>query len=111
MPILYLVPKVHKSLEQPPGRLIISGIGFVLQPLAIYVDSFLQGIVKKRPHCLKDTSNVWEKLNQVGMEDVTWMCTYDMKSLYTNIPVQEGMEATMMKLKENQAREPLKVKQ
>lgn len=83
--ILYLVPKVHKSLKQP----IVSGIGSVFEPLAVYINSYLPNIVKTLPHCLKDTN------------DVTWMCTLDIKSLYTNIPLQEETVAILTEFKEN----------
>lgn len=98
-PILYLVPKVHKRLQKPPGRPIVSGIGSIFQPLAIYVDSFLQNIVKELPHCLKDTTDFLNRLDTVKTDQATWLCTYDIKSLYTSIPTQEGMEATREKLK------------
>lgn len=45
VPILCMVPKIHKSLQAPPGRPIVSGVGSVLEPLAVYVDSFLQKIM------------------------------------------------------------------
>lgn len=93
VPILYLVPKVHKSLTHPPGRPIISEIGFIFQPLAVYVNSFLQDIIKKLPHCLKDTNIFLRRVENIDVHEVTWLCTYDVKSLYTNIPLQEEMEA------------------
>lgn len=42
VPIKYGVPKDHKDLKQPPRRPIVLGIDLVFQPLAIYIDSFLQ---------------------------------------------------------------------
>lgn len=55
-PILYLVPKVHKDLEHPLGRPIVSGVGSLFQPLAVYVDSYLQQIACQLPYRLKDTT-------------------------------------------------------
>lgn len=55
-PILYLVPKVHKNLQSPPGRPIVSSVGSILQLIAVYLDSYLQNIVKNLPCCLKDTT-------------------------------------------------------
>lgn len=101
VPLLYLVPKIHKSLEAPPGRPIVSGIGSVLEPLAVYVDSFLQKIVKNLPGCLKDTGDFLANIDHIDCTNVQWLCTLDIKSLYTNIPVNEGIEAVREKLNEN----------
>lgn len=37
----------------------------------------------------------------IYFKDVTCLCTYDVKSLSMNIPLQEGMEAVITKLKDN----------
>lgn len=92
-----ICPQGAKMSRAAPGCLIVSGIGSVFQPLAVYVESFLQEIVKKLPHCLKDINDF---LDRIDVKDVTWICTYEIKILYTNIPQQEGMETTMAKLKE-----------
>lgn len=56
VPILYLVPKIHKNVERPPRRPIVSGIDSIFQPLTVYIDIYLQDIVGQFPYCLKDTS-------------------------------------------------------
>ncbi|CAH2301946.1 Hypothetical predicted protein, partial [Pelobates cultripes] len=38
----YYLPKIHKRLENPPGRPIISGIGSLTSNISQYVDFFLQ---------------------------------------------------------------------
>lgn len=81
VPILYLVPKVHKDLKAPPGRPIVSSIGSILQPFATYVDSYLQRIVKTLPSCLKDTTQFLLGIKEIKAEEVTLMGTLDIKSL------------------------------
>lgn len=97
-PIMYFVPKIHKDMERPPGRPIVSSIDSILQPLAIYIDSFLQKIVKTLPTCLKDTTDFLNHIAEVNVGDVQWLCTFDVKSLFTNIPYDDGTEAVRCQL-------------
>ncbi|CAH2299139.1 Hypothetical predicted protein, partial [Pelobates cultripes] len=43
--VFYHLPKIHKSLINPPGRPIISGLGSLTSNLSEYVDQFLQPVV------------------------------------------------------------------
>lgn len=47
VPTFYLVPKVHKSLTNPPGRPIVSGIGGLCENVCTSIDFYLQ------PHVLQ----------------------------------------------------------
>ncbi|CAH2301947.1 Hypothetical predicted protein, partial [Pelobates cultripes] len=49
MAVFYYLPKIHKRLENPPGRPIISGIGSLTSNISQYVDFFLQQFVTKTP--------------------------------------------------------------
>lgn len=49
-PILHLLTKIHKSLIDPPGPPIMSGIGSILEPLSKLVDRYLQPLYVKSQH-------------------------------------------------------------
>ena len=90
---LYLLPKIHK--EGVPGRPIVSSINCHTSKLSKYVDFFLKPSVKKLKSFVKDSSDFLLKLNSVSKQDHkdTIFVTLDVKSLYTNIPNHEGIEA------------------
>lgn len=41
IPVIYYLPKVHKSITQPPGRPIISGIDSITSRIRNYIDFYL----------------------------------------------------------------------
>ncbi|XP_041435406.1 uncharacterized protein LOC121399279 [Xenopus laevis] len=93
IPMLYILPKIHKTLENPPGRPIVSGIGSVLEPLSKLVDRHLQGLVCNLPTCLKDTNELLLKLDKVhNISPGIWLCSIDIQSLFTSIPQDEGIK-------------------
>lgn len=54
-PTFYALPKIHKSLQNPPGRPIISGIGCLTHQASSMIDDYLRPHVESLPTCLKDT--------------------------------------------------------
>ncbi|CAH2300697.1 Hypothetical predicted protein, partial [Pelobates cultripes] len=46
IPVIYFLPKIHKSLINPPGRPIVSGIGSLFSNLSEYIDILLQPYVE-----------------------------------------------------------------
>lgn len=90
----YLLPKLHKNLETPPGRLVVSDIGSLREPVAKYIDYFLKLILPSLPAYIQETTavlNMTEQLGKVG-ED-TLLVTMDVDSLYTSILHEEGLAA------------------
>uniref|UniRef100_A0A8C5PCD7 Reverse transcriptase domain-containing protein n=1 Tax=Leptobrachium leishanense TaxID=445787 RepID=A0A8C5PCD7_9ANUR len=101
VPVFYHLPKVHKNLNKPPGRPILSGIDSISSKVAEYLDHLLQPIVRKIPSYLKDTGDIIRSLNSIKWEENFLLVTCDVRSLYTNIPHDRGCEAIRTMLLED----------
>uniref|UniRef100_A0A8C5PYV0 Reverse transcriptase domain-containing protein n=1 Tax=Leptobrachium leishanense TaxID=445787 RepID=A0A8C5PYV0_9ANUR len=93
IPVFYLLPKIHKDINNPPGRPIISRIESITSRLSQYIDILLQPLVKTTQAYLKDTTNVLELIDQIQWEPEYIMVTCDVTSLYSIIPHKIGCEA------------------
>lgn len=100
MPVIYQLPKTHKNSETPPGRPIISGINSLTSRLGAYIDCFLQPIVITLPSHLKDTGDFLRVVQELQYSPDLWVVTADVCSLYTVIPLQEGLKACQYFLRE-----------
>ena len=88
---LYMLKKLHKN---PMGiRPIVSSCENPTENISQYVDFWLQPLMKAIPSFLKDTSELINELRNLPVEPDTILVTIDVKSLYTCIPHQEGIEA------------------
>ena len=90
----YHLPKIHKSLVDPPGRPITSGVGGPTEKLSKIVDSWLQELVHKLPSHVKDSTHFLNILNEWNQKlgpfpPHTKLVTIDVVGLYTNIPHQD----------------------
>lgn len=93
-PVIYTLPKIHKNLEQPPGRPIISGIGSLTEKISTFVDYFLKPHVATLPSYVKDTIDMINILKSIDFSVKNMLLvTLDVESLYTNIPHEGGIEA------------------
>ena len=93
-PQFYMLPKIHKSLQNPPGRPIISGNDSPTEKISHLIDVILQPFVSKVRSYIKDTTHFLQKINDLdisGHEDII-LCTLDVTYLYTNIPHKEGID-------------------
>ncbi|XP_073433457.1 uncharacterized protein [Dendrobates tinctorius] len=93
-PVIYILPKIHKNLEKPPGRPIVASTDSILSPLSITLEKILTPLVPKIPSYLKDTGDF---LNHVRtLHDIPSFCllaSLDVNSLYTSIDHDLGIEA------------------
>ena len=88
------LPKVHKTLTNPPGRPIVSGVNDPTEKLSKLVDSWLQLYVRTVPSYVKDMTHMLRTIEQWNhdhgrFDDNIKLITLDVVGLYTNIPQDE----------------------
>ena len=90
--------KIHKPNN--PGRPIVNGIGSITEKISAYVDQEIRHLVPRIQSYLKDTTHLIHILlgKKLAPEDI--LVTIDVKSLYTNIPHTEGIQALSRVLEE-----------
>ena len=91
----YMLPKIHKSLTNPPGRPIISGNDSPTEKISHMLDVILQPFVPKIRSYVKDTTDFIQQLSKLKVDpnlDII-LVTLDVTSLYTNIPHDGGLQA------------------
>ena len=74
-------------------RSIVSTIDSPMANMAKLLDHYLQPIMKQLPAYLKDTTQFLKELANQKIQPDTWLVMVDVKSLYTNIPNEEGIQA------------------
>ena len=99
----YLLPKVHKEyIRIPKGRPIIPGCGSNTERISWLCDQMGKEFVKKQDSFIEDTPDMlryFKELNETN--SVPKNCkpiSLDLKSMYTNIPIDEGIEAFRIEL-------------
>ena len=98
----YHLPKI-----QVPGRPIVSSCGSPTKHISEFVDYHLRPLVIQTPAYLKDITDFLRKLTELGkLPSGCILMTLDVKSLYTNIPHTEGIEACRKTLDERSSRTP-----
>ncbi len=93
IPSFYMLPKVHKNLENPPGRPIISGNGSITEPASQFVDFFIKPFVSELPSFIQDSTHVLNKIKDIKNIGPSLLVTMDVEALYTNIDHMEGLDA------------------
>ena len=90
IPNFYIIPKIHK--DAIVGRPIVAGYNWITAPISKFVGHFLQASYKNFDTISKDSSSlvqIWETKEIAGN---LALYTIDVKSLYTNIPVDHAIQ-------------------
>ena len=108
-PKFSLLPKVHK--KDNPGRPVIDSSNCHSTQISKYVDYHLQPEVVKLKSYTKDSTDAINKISmikdKVSQTDI--LVSMDVRSLYTNIPNNEGIQAAREALNGSSSRIPTRV--
>ena len=91
-PIFYMLPKIHKNKQNPPGRPIVSSINGPTEKLSQLVDLVVQPYAQQGKSYIKDTPDFLEKITNLTLSEDEWLFALDVSNLYTNIPHAEGID-------------------
>ena len=106
-PHLYILPKIHKSLQDPPGRPIVSSNGAPTERISAFVDVCLKPLVTALPSYIRDTKDFLGHLcDRPPLPAHALLFTMDVVGLYNNIPHTAGLQACHSWLERRQHREP-----
>ena len=90
---MYGLPKTHKP--QTPLRPIISAIGSYNYNLSKFLVTILQPI-SKSSYCIKDSFTFAREIKDLPL--FPFMCSFDVKSLFTNVPLLETIDICIAKV-------------
>ena len=90
--VFYLLPKIHKNLENPPGRPIVSSIDCPTERISMMLDIILLPLLLITRSYIKDTPDFLRKLSKEIILEEEIFFTLDVSSLYTNISLEESLE-------------------
>ena len=94
LPPVPTVPTFYSPANNP-GRPVVSSVGCHTEKISQYVDYHLQPLNKNLESYVQDTTDLLKKLENIPEDprEDTILVTMDVRSLYTNIPNDEGLEA------------------
>ena len=107
-PNFYMLPKVHKP--DNPGRPVISSVNCHTSEISRFVDHKLQPEVRKLDSYVQDTTDFIKKISKIkSIPKGAYLVTMDVRSLYTSIPNEEGLQAVEQTLIESNRREEIPI--
>ena len=90
---IYGLPKIHK--QNVPLRPIVSAIGSYTYNLAKFLIDILKPIASNK-YTVKDSFSFTNEL--LSISSVPFMCSFDVVSLFTNIPIDKTIDICLNKL-------------
>ena len=94
-----LLPKIHKRLNNEPGRPVISKCGYYTENISAYLDLHLQLLAQAVKSYIKDTNGILNKLHSLAkLSGNIILRAVDVVGLYQNISHEEGPSALRKRL-------------
>ena len=98
-PKFYGLPKIHK--EGIPLRPIVSSIGAVSYETSKELTRILKPLVGKSPHHVYNTQDFIEQIKDIKLKEDQCMMSYDVKALFTSVPIQSALDTIQKLLEED----------
>ncbi len=98
---IYFNLKIHKLINLPPGRPIVSANGSCREKISGFVDHFLKDYVETLPSYIRDSTDFINKLRQVQPNANNLLVTIHLTSLYTNIHNVDALRVAKNTLAQN----------
>ncbi|CAJ0921398.1 unnamed protein product [Ranitomeya imitator] len=89
----YLVPKVHKNPEDPPGRPIVAANEGLCEIICNIVEYYLKPLVIQLPSYIRDTTAALGHLEGIQLNEDMILVTADVEALYSSIRHIDGLQA------------------
>ena len=89
--------KLHK--ESKPLQPVVSTCGMATYDLAKWLSKILRPLVGSSGRILKDTKDLVEIMDEVALSEEEILMSFDVKSLFTSIPVDEAISVCEERLK------------
>ena len=89
-----MLPKIHKRLENVPGRPFISKCGTPVEKVSEFFDSQLKPVMQSSQWYIKEPGDFIKKTKKIGtIPKVSNLITADVVVLYSCIPLEAGLKA------------------
>ena len=98
-PKFYGLPKVHK--QGTPLRPIVSSIGAVTYQTSKELSRILKPLVGKSTHHIHYNQDFLEHLKDIRLASDEVMMSYDVKALFTSVPIKPALDVIEKLLKED----------
>ena len=98
-PKYYGLTKVHK--QGVPLRPTVSSVGSVTYETAKELSRILKPLVGKSPHHVKNTKDFIQSLEGIQLKPDECMMSYDLKALFTSVPIEPVMNIIKKHLEED----------
>ena len=96
--ILYGLPKIHK--QGTPVRPVLSARKTPIYNLSKFLIQFLEPYTHNE-FTLKNSGQLIDELKNVQLNNESYMVSFDIESLYTNIPVKESIDIALNQIINN----------